>query len=129
MAPLPRLQWADGSAYINHVELVWQARGAEVPEFLQRPADVPGRQRRLLGPTDDIVAPSEDFGIDFEAEVAVVTADVPMGSTPEAALEGIRRDAGQRRFPCATSSRPSWPRASASSRASRPPPSARWPAP
>ncbi|TXH56006.1 MAG: FAA hydrolase family protein [Burkholderiaceae bacterium] len=92
MAPLPRaFQWADGSAFINHVELVRKARGAEVPEsFYSDPLMYQGGSDDFLGPTDDIVAPSEDFGIDFEAEVAVVTADVPMGSTPEAALEGIR---------------------------------------
>ena len=91
-APLPRaFQWADGSAFINHVELVRKARGAEVPEsFYTDPLMYQGGSDDFLGATDDIVAPSEDFGIDFEAEVAVITADVPMGSTPEAALEGIR---------------------------------------
>ena len=92
MAPLPRAyQWADGSAFINHVELVRKARGAEVPEsFYTDPLMYQGGSDDLLGPTDDIVCASEDFGIDFEAEVAVVTGDVPMGTSADAALEGIR---------------------------------------
>ncbi len=92
MAPLPRAyQWADGSAYINHVELVRAARKAEVPEsFYTDPLMYQGGSDDFLGPTDDIVCASEDFGIDFEAEIAVITGDVGMGSTPEAALEGIR---------------------------------------
>jgi fumarylacetoacetate (FAA) hydrolase len=92
MAPLPRAyQWADGSAYINHVELVRKARGAEVPpSFYTDPLMYQGGSDDLLGPCDDIVCPSEDFGIDFEAEVAVVTGDVPMGCSPEQALEGVR---------------------------------------
>ncbi|QLP99723.1 MAG: fumarylacetoacetate hydrolase family protein [Burkholderiaceae bacterium] len=89
---LPRAyQWADGSAYINHVELVRRARGAEVPaSFYEDPLMYQGASDELLGPCDDVVVPSEDFGIDFEAEVAVITGDVRMGSTPEQALEGIR---------------------------------------
>ena len=92
MAPLPRAcQWADGSAYLNHVELVRKARGAELPEsFYSDPLMYQGGSDDLLGPRDAIVCPSEAFGIDFEAEVAVVTADVAMGSPPDAALEGIR---------------------------------------
>jgi fumarylacetoacetate (FAA) hydrolase len=92
MAPLPRAyQWADGSAYLNHVELVRKARGAEVPEsFYTDPLMYQGGSDDFLGPCDDIVCASEEWGIDFEAEVAVVTGDVPMGSTPEQALEGIR---------------------------------------
>ncbi|HEY0817507.1 MAG TPA: fumarylacetoacetate hydrolase family protein [Rhizobacter sp.] len=92
MAPLPRAyQWADGSAFINHVELVRKARNAEVPEsFYTDPLMYQGGSDDFLGPCDDIVVPSEKMGIDFEAEVAVVTADVPMGATPEQALEGIR---------------------------------------
>jgi fumarylacetoacetate (FAA) hydrolase len=92
MAPLPRAcQWADGSAYLNHVELVRKARGAEVPEsFYTDPLMYQGGSDDLLGARDPIVCASEEFGIDFEAEVAVITADVAMGSTPEAALEGIR---------------------------------------
>ena len=92
MAPLPRAyQWADGSAYINHVELVRAARDAKVPEsFYTDPLMYQGGSDDFLGPCDDVSCPSEDMGIDFEAEVAVVTADVPMGATPERALDGIR---------------------------------------
>jgi fumarylacetoacetate (FAA) hydrolase len=92
MAPLPRAcQWADGSAYINHVELVRQARGAQVPaSFYTDPLMYQGASDDLLGPCDEVRVPSEDFGIDFEAELAVVTADVPMGASADEALEGIR---------------------------------------
>ena len=92
MAPLPRAyQWADGSAYINHVELVRAARGAEVPEsFYKDPLMYQGGSDDFIGAQDDVVCASEDFGIDFEAEIAVITADVPMQSTPDEALEGIR---------------------------------------
>ncbi|WAL83283.1 fumarylacetoacetate hydrolase family protein [Pandoraea sp. XJJ-1] len=92
MAPLPRAyQWADGSAYVNHVELVRRARGADMPpEFWTDPLMYQGGSDDFLGPTDDIVCASEDFGIDFEGEVAVVTSDVPMGATPARALEGVR---------------------------------------
>ena len=91
-APLPRAcQWADGSAFINHVELVRKARGADVPEsFYTDPLMYQGGSDDFLGPTDDVVCASEEFGIDFEAEVAVVTGDVAMGSSPDEALEGIR---------------------------------------
>ena len=92
MAPLPRAyQWADGSAYINHVELVRKARNAEVPEsFYSDPLMYQGGSDDFIGPCDDVVVASEDFGIDFEAEVAVITGDVPMGATPAQALEGVR---------------------------------------
>lgn len=92
MAPLPRAyQWADGSAFINHVELVRKARNAEMPEsFYTDPLMYQGGSDDFLGPCDDIVVPSEKMGIDFEAEVAVITGDVPMGATPDEALEGIR---------------------------------------
>jgi fumarylacetoacetate (FAA) hydrolase len=92
MAPLPRAyQWADGSAYINHVELVRAARGAEVPEsFYKDPLMYQGGSDDFMGAQDDVVCASEDFGIDFEAEIAVITADVPMNSTPDEALEGVR---------------------------------------
>lgn len=92
MAPLPRaLQWADGSAYINHVELVRKARKADMPEsFYTDPLMYQGGSDDFLGPCDDIVVPSEKMGIDFEAEVAVVTGDVAMGVEPEAALSSIR---------------------------------------
>ena len=92
MAPLPRAcQWADGSAFINHVELVRKARNAEVPEsFYSDPLMYQGGSDDFLGPCDDIVCVSAEHGIDFEAEVAVITADVPMGTAPDTALEGIR---------------------------------------
>jgi fumarylacetoacetate (FAA) hydrolase len=92
MAPLPRAyQWADGSAYVNHVELVRRARQAQMPEsFWHEPLMYQGGSDDFIGPTDDIVAMSEDWGIDFEGEVAVVTDDVPMGSTPEQAAGHIR---------------------------------------
>jgi len=92
MAPLPRAyQWADGSAFINHVELVRKARNAEVPEsFYSDPLMYQGGSDDFLGACDDVVVASEDFGIDFEAEVAVITGDVRMGATPAQALEGVR---------------------------------------
>ena len=92
MAPLPRAyQWADGSAYINHVELVRAARKSEVPaSYYTDPLMYQGGSDDLLGPCDDVIVASEDYGIDFEAEVAVITADVPMGATPDRALDGIR---------------------------------------
>ena len=92
MAPLPRAyQWADGSAFINHVELVRAARKAEVPEtFYSDPLMYQGGSDDFLGPCDDVLVPREEFGIDFEAEVAVVTGDVRMGTSPEQALDGIR---------------------------------------
>jgi len=92
MAPLPRAyQWADGSAYVNHVELVRKARGAEMPEsFWTDPLMYQGGSDDLLGPCDDIVCPAEDFGIDFEAEVAVIVDDVPMGTAAAAAGSHIR---------------------------------------
>ncbi|MET0311905.1 MAG: fumarylacetoacetate hydrolase family protein [Burkholderiaceae bacterium] len=92
MSPLPRAyQWADGSAYINHVELVRRARNSEVPDtFYTDPLMYQGGSDDFIGPRDDVVCPSEDFGIDFEAEIAVVTGDVPMGTKPEQALDGIR---------------------------------------
>ena len=92
MAPLPRaFQWSDGSAYINHVELVRAARNSEVPEsYYSDPLVYQGGSDDLLGPTDDIIVPSESMGIDFEAEIAVITADVRMGASPVEALDGIR---------------------------------------
>ena len=92
MAPLPRAyQWVDGSAYINHVELVRKARNADMPpSFYTDPLMYQGGSDDFLGPCDDVLVPSEDFGIDFEAELAVVTGDVPMGATPAQALESVR---------------------------------------
>jgi len=92
MAPLPRAyQWADGSSYVNHVELMRRARGAEMPpEFWTDPLMYQGGSDDFIGPADDIVCASEDFGIDFEAEVAVITGDVPMSTSPEHALKAVR---------------------------------------
>ena len=92
MAPLPRaFQWADGSAYVNHVELVRKARGAELPaSFWEEPLIYQGGSDDFLGPTDDVVLAHEEWGIDFEAEVAVITDDVPMGATADQSLQRIR---------------------------------------
>ena len=91
-SPLPRAyQWADGSAYVNHVELVRRARGAVMPpEFWTDPLMYQGGSDGFLGPMDDIVFPDEAWGVDFEAEVAVITGDVPMGATPAAAEAQVR---------------------------------------
>jgi fumarylacetoacetate (FAA) hydrolase len=85
-APLPRAyQWADGSAYVNHVELVRRARGAEMPQsFWTDPLMYQGGSDSFLGPCDDVPFADEAWGIDFEGEVAVITSDVPLG-TPAAA--------------------------------------------
>ncbi|MCL6268501.1 fumarylacetoacetate hydrolase family protein [Sansalvadorimonas sp. 2012CJ34-2] len=90
-APLPRAyQWLDGSAYVNHVELVRKARGAEMPEsFWTDPLMYQGGSDQLLGPQDDIPLSNEEWGIDFEAEVVVVTNDVPMGICPNKADKHI----------------------------------------
>ena len=91
-SPLPRAyQWADGSAYINHVELVRKARNAEVPaSFYTDPLMYQGGGDSFVGPCDPIAVLSEDWGIDLEAEVAVVTGDVPMGASVERAASAIR---------------------------------------
>lgn len=92
MSPLPRsFQWADGSAYVNHVELVRRARNAEMPEsFWREPLIYQGGSDDFIGPTDDIMLVSEEWGIDFEGEVAVITDDVPMGVAVEQAGAHIR---------------------------------------
>jgi len=92
MAPLPRAyQWADGSAYVNHVELVRRARGAQMPEsYWTDPLVYQGGSDDFLGPREDIVCASEDWGIDFEAEVAVIVDDVPMGTPAPRAANAIR---------------------------------------
>ncbi len=92
MAPLPRAyQWADGSAYLNHVELVRKARGAEMPpEFKKEPLMYQGGSDSMLGARDDIVLADEAWGIDLEAEVAVVTGDVPMGVERDKAPNYVR---------------------------------------
>lgn len=92
MSPLPRaFQWADGSAYVNHVALVRQARGVEMPaSFWTDPLMYQGGSDTFLGPRDPILLPDEAHGIDFEGEVAVVTGDVPAGVTPAEARGFIR---------------------------------------
>lgn len=91
-SPLPRAyQWADGSAYVNHVELVRRARNAEMPAtFWTDPLMYQGGSDSFLAPREDITMPQDQgFGIDFEAEVAVITNDVPMGVSAEDALNHI----------------------------------------
>jgi fumarylacetoacetate (FAA) hydrolase len=92
MAPLPRaFQWADGSAYVNHVELVRKARKAEMPDsFWHDPLMYQGGSDDFIGPNDAIMLGSEEWGIDFESEVAVITDDVPMGIDAAAADSHIR---------------------------------------
>ncbi len=91
-APLPRAyQWADGSAYVNHVELVRKARGAELPEsFWTDPLMYQGGSDDFMGARDDIQLKDEAWGCDLEAEIVVVTGDVPQGVTPEEARGHIR---------------------------------------
>lgn len=91
-APLPRAyQWADGSAYVNHVELVRRARGAEMPaSFWTEPLMYQGGSDALLGPCDPIELADEAWGIDLEGEVAVITGDVQMGASAEEAGQHIR---------------------------------------
>lgn len=92
MAPLPRAyQWADGSAYVTHVELVRKARGAEMPpSFWTDPLMYQGGSDGFLGPCDPIPLADPDWGLDFEAEVAVVTGNVPQGVSVEDAAQAIR---------------------------------------
>lgn len=91
-SPLPRAyEWIDGSAYINHIVLVRKARGAEPPATLETdPLVYQGGSGVFLDPTEDITFPNEDGGIDFEAEIAVVTDDVPRGTTREEAASHIK---------------------------------------
>ncbi|MFK7828993.1 MAG: fumarylacetoacetate hydrolase family protein [Congregibacter sp.] len=91
-APLPRAyHWADGSAYVTHVELVRKARGAELPaSFWEDPLIYMGASDAFIGAQDPIEVESEDWGIDFEAEVIVITDDVPAGATKEQAAGHIK---------------------------------------
>jgi fumarylacetoacetate (FAA) hydrolase len=91
-SPLPRAyQWADGSAYINHVELVRKARGAELPaSFYSDPLMYQGGSDRFIGPRDAIVLHDESWGADLEAEVAVITGDVAMGADAAACAAAVR---------------------------------------
>ncbi len=92
LSPLPRAyQWADGSAYVNHVELVRRARGADMPpSFWTDPLIYQGGSDSFLAPRAPIPAASVDYGVDLEAEIAVITGDVPMGIAADAASETIR---------------------------------------
>src|ERR1700759_786146 len=92
LSPLPRAyQWADGSAYVTHVELVRKARGAEMPpSFWTDPLMYQGGSDSFIGPTDPIVAADEAWGIDFEAEVAVITDDGPSGTGATNAADHIK---------------------------------------
>ena len=91
-SPFPRAyQWLDGSAYLSHVERVRKARGAEMPENLfADPLMYQGGSDIFLGPTDPIVLPNPEWGLDFEAEVVVVTDDVPMGTSADEAINHIQ---------------------------------------
>ncbi|MCB2381519.1 fumarylacetoacetate hydrolase family protein [Shewanella sp. SR1] len=92
LSPLPRAyQWADGSAYVNHVELVRKARGAEMPEtFWTVPLFYQGGSDSFIAPKADIPLASEDWGIDFESEIAIITDDVPMGVSSDNAAKHIK---------------------------------------
>lgn len=91
-SPLPRAyQWADGSAYVNHVELVRKARGAEMPAtFWTDPLIYQGGSDAFIGPRENIPVGDEAWGIDFEAEIVVVTDDVPMGVSATEAIKHIQ---------------------------------------
>lgn len=90
-SPLPRAyQWADASAYVNHVELVRKSRGVEMPaSFWTDPLMYQGGSDTFLGPCDDIPVRNFEWGADFEGEVGIITDDVAMGITPEQASDKI----------------------------------------
>jgi fumarylacetoacetate (FAA) hydrolase len=91
-APLPRAyQWADGSAYVNHVELVRRARGADLPEsFWTDPLMYQGGSDGFLSPRDPIPLADAEWGCDMEGEIAVIVGDLPQGASREEALAAIR---------------------------------------
>ncbi|MCL4149471.1 UNVERIFIED_CONTAM: hypothetical protein GTU68_031811 [Idotea baltica] len=91
-SPLPRAyQWADGSAYVNHVELVRQARGVEMPDsFWTEPLMYQGGSDTFLAPSDDICMPTTEWGIDLEGEIAIIVDDVPMGVSVKDAAKHIK---------------------------------------
>jgi fumarylacetoacetate (FAA) hydrolase len=91
-SPLPRAyEFVDGSAYLPHVERVRKARGAEVPEsFYVDPLMYQAVSAGFYGPTDPVIVPSEEYGIDLEAEVVIITDDVPMAVSPEQAVDHIQ---------------------------------------
>jgi fumarylacetoacetate (FAA) hydrolase len=92
LSPLPRAYaWLDGSAYINHVELTRKARNAQIPEsFYTNPLMYQGGSDTFIAPHGDILVQKEEYGIDFEAEVAIITDDVPMGTSKEDANKHIK---------------------------------------
>ena len=92
MSPLPRCyQWIDGSAYVNHVELVRKSRGAEMPDsFWQSPLMYQGGSDSFLGPTENIPLINEDWGLDLEAEIAIITDDVAEGTSVKNAEKNIK---------------------------------------
>jgi fumarylacetoacetate (FAA) hydrolase len=92
LAPLPRAyHWVDGSAYVNHVELVRKARNADMPpSFWTDPLVYQGGSDDFIAPTGDVAVPSEDYGIDLEGELAVITDDVPMATGVAAAGSHIK---------------------------------------
>lgn len=91
-SPLPRAyQWADGSAYLSHMKLVRKARGAEMPEgFKSDPLMYQGGSDAFLGPTDPIPCVDTEWGLDFEGEIAIITDDVPLGCSSEAARDHVK---------------------------------------
>lgn len=91
LSPLPRaFQWADGSAYVNHVELVRKARGAELPDnFWHDPLMYQGGSDTFLAPHESIPLHNEEWGLDFEAEIAIITNDVPLGISTQAAANHV----------------------------------------
>ena len=107
-APLPRsFGWADGSAYVNHVALVRKSRGAEVPPtFWTDPLMYRGASDEFIGPCDPIRAGDTAWGIDLEAEVAVVVTDVPQGATPEQTAPLIRVSSPRASASCRARDRP-----------------------
>jgi 2-keto-4-pentenoate hydratase/2-oxohepta-3-ene-1,7-dioic acid hydratase in catechol pathway len=126
-APLPRAyHWADGSAYVTHVELVRRARGTELPaSFWEDPLVYMGASDAFIGARDPILVEDEAWGIDFEAEVVVVTDDVPAGVTAEQAAGHIRLIGLVNDVSCATSYPENWPSSSGSTSRNRGPRSRR----
>lgn len=92
MAPLPRAyQWVNSAAFVNHVEVMRKARNEEVPKsFYTEPLLYQGGSDSFVGPCDEVLVDSEALGIDFGAEIAVITGDVPMGADPEQGLDSVR---------------------------------------
>ena len=92
LSPLPRsYQWADGSAYVNHVHLVRKARGAEMPDsFWSDPLMYQGGSDDFIPPLAPIYLPDESWGIDMEGEIAIITGNVKMGASPIESINSIR---------------------------------------